>query len=120
MQDLDAGNKEHGGLTPSYEGYVIFGFVRFMQGYYLILVTQIRKLGSLGGNKVYGIKNTEMIQISTFTEQADAESENRREKGEEDQSVGAYVTGLWDKLQRHLNPVLTSLSPFPLRCCCYV
>ena len=62
-----------------------------------------------------------MIQISTFTEQADAESENRREKGEEDQSVGAYVTGLWDKLQRHLNPVLTSLSfPFTLLLLCVI
>jgi hypothetical protein len=107
LAGIAAGNKHVGGLQAGPTGYVIFGFVRFMQGYYLILVTQRRKLGSLGGNMIYGIKATEMIQISLFKEEADAESESRKERGEEDASVGAYVTGLWDKLQRQLNPTLT-------------
>nr|CAB3246187.1 polyphosphoinositide phosphatase [Phallusia mammillata] len=48
---------------PKYTGYGIIGFVRFVEGYYLILVTKQSKVADIGGNLVYKIEDTSMIYI---------------------------------------------------------
>lgn len=47
-----------GGLVRLAVGHGVLGFVRFMDCYYVVLITQRRKVGSIGGNNVYGIKAT--------------------------------------------------------------
>lgn len=50
----DAGNS--GGLKPLVKAYGIVGFVRFLDCYYLTLITRRAKVGSIGGNNIYTIK----------------------------------------------------------------
>ena len=59
------GNKQGGGLRRVATGYGILGFVRFLDCYYCVLITQRRKVGSIGGAPIYGIKATELIRYQT-------------------------------------------------------
>lgn len=52
-----------GGLKPLVKAYGIVGFIRFLDCYYLTLITRRSKVGSIGGNGIYTIKNTETIPL---------------------------------------------------------
>lgn len=45
------------------------GFVRFLEGYYIILITKRRKVGIIGHHTVYKIEDTSMIYIPNDTGQ---------------------------------------------------
>lgn len=44
------------GLKPLVKAYGVVGFVRFLDCYYLTLITKRAKVGSIGGNGIYTIK----------------------------------------------------------------
>ena len=44
------------GLKPVCKAYGILGFIRFLDCYYLTLITKRAKVGSIGGNSIYTIK----------------------------------------------------------------
>ena len=50
-------------LEPIARAHGIVGFIRFLDCYYLTLITKKSKVGSLGGNIIYTIKETETIPI---------------------------------------------------------
>jgi hypothetical protein len=55
----DDRNTSHGGnngLKPICKAYGILGFIRFLDCYYLTLITKRAKVGSIGGNSIYTIK----------------------------------------------------------------
>ena len=52
-----------GGLRPICKAYGVVGFVRFLDCYYLTLITKRAKVGSLGGNGIYTIKATETFPL---------------------------------------------------------
>lgn len=52
-----------GGLKPMSKGFGIFGFIRFLDCYYLTIITRRSKVGSIGANGIYTIKNTETFPI---------------------------------------------------------
>jgi SacI homology domain len=53
-----------GGLKPIVKAYGLVGFIRFLDCYYLTLITKRAKVGSIGcGCGVYTIKNTETIPL---------------------------------------------------------
>ena len=52
-----------GGLKPVVKAYGLVGFIRFLDCYYLTLITKRAKVGSIGGNGIYTIKNTETIPL---------------------------------------------------------
>ena len=52
-----------GGLKPIAKAYGIVGFVRFLDCYYLTLITRRAKVGSIGSNGIYTIKGTETFPI---------------------------------------------------------
>jgi phosphatidylinositol 3,5-bisphosphate 5-phosphatase len=54
---------QDGGLKPIAKAYGIVGFVKFLDCYYLTLITRRAKVGSIGGNGVYTIKNTETFPL---------------------------------------------------------
>lgn len=54
---------QDGGLKPIAKAYGIVGFIRFLDCYYLTLITRRAKVGSIGGNGIYNIKNTETFPI---------------------------------------------------------
>lgn len=39
------------------------GFVRFLEGYYMVLITKRRKMADIGGHSIYKIEDTSMIYI---------------------------------------------------------
>ena len=51
------------GLRPICKAYGVVGFVRFLDCYYLTLITKRAKVGSLGGNGIYTIKATETFPL---------------------------------------------------------
>lgn len=60
---IDTGNRGRGGAARVVSAFGIVGFVRFMEGYYLILVTKRRKVAVIGLHTIYKIEDTAMIYI---------------------------------------------------------
>lgn len=42
----------------------IYGFIKFLEGYYMILVTEATRVGSLSGNIIYTISKTAIVPIT--------------------------------------------------------
>ncbi|KAJ1458990.1 SacI homology domain-containing protein [Pelagophyceae sp. CCMP2097] len=63
LEMIHEGNKSQGGLVRVATGYGVLGFIRFLDCYYVVLVTQRRKVGAIGAHRVFGIKATEMFPI---------------------------------------------------------
>ncbi len=63
LEMVHEGNKMRGGLSKVAEGFGIVGFVKFLDCYYLNLITERMKVGLVGGNLVYTIKATELFPI---------------------------------------------------------
>uniref|UniRef100_A0A8C8M0F0 SAC domain-containing protein n=1 Tax=Oncorhynchus tshawytscha TaxID=74940 RepID=A0A8C8M0F0_ONCTS len=57
------GQKGSSGLSRAVSAYGIVGFVRFLEGYYLVLITKRRKMADIGGHSIYKIEDTNMIYI---------------------------------------------------------
>ncbi|XP_043202301.1 polyphosphoinositide phosphatase-like [Amphibalanus amphitrite] len=69
MRSLDEGNRLRAGgahaqgLVRRLSAFGIVGFVRFTEGYYIIVVTQRRRLAVIGPHVIYKIEDTKMIYI---------------------------------------------------------
>uniref|UniRef100_A0A667ZKW4 FIG4 phosphoinositide 5-phosphatase n=1 Tax=Myripristis murdjan TaxID=586833 RepID=A0A667ZKW4_9TELE len=57
------GQKGSSGLSRAVSAYGIVGFVRFLEGYYIVLITKRRKMADIGGHSIYKIEDTSMIYI---------------------------------------------------------
>ncbi|KAL2082219.1 hypothetical protein ACEWY4_022037 [Coilia grayii] len=57
------GQKGSSGLSRAVSACGIVGFVRFLEGYYLVLITKRRKMADIGGHSIYKIEDTTMIYI---------------------------------------------------------
>ncbi|XP_061479575.1 polyphosphoinositide phosphatase isoform X2 [Rhineura floridana] len=57
------GQKGSSGLSRAVSAFGIVGFVRFLEGYYIVLITKRRKMADIGGHAVYKIEDTTMIYI---------------------------------------------------------
>ncbi|KAF5893809.1 polyphosphoinositide phosphatase, partial [Clarias magur] len=57
------GQKGSSGLSRAVNACGIVGFVRFLEGYYIILITKRRKMADIGGHSIYKIEDTNMIYI---------------------------------------------------------
>lgn len=57
------GQKYVGGLNRIVSSFGIVGFVKFMEGYYLILITKRRRVALIGHHTIYKIQDTCMIYI---------------------------------------------------------
>uniref|UniRef100_A0A3Q0RDM9 FIG4 phosphoinositide 5-phosphatase n=1 Tax=Amphilophus citrinellus TaxID=61819 RepID=A0A3Q0RDM9_AMPCI len=57
------GQKGSSGLSRAVTAFGIVGFVRFLEGYYIVLITKPRKMADIGGHSIYKIEDTTMIYI---------------------------------------------------------
>ncbi|KAH0622211.1 hypothetical protein JD844_024319 [Phrynosoma platyrhinos] len=57
------GQKGSSGLSRAVSAFGIVGFVRFLEGYYIVLITKRRKMADIGGHAIYKIEDTSMIYI---------------------------------------------------------
>ncbi|XP_044255636.1 polyphosphoinositide phosphatase isoform X2 [Tribolium madens] len=65
---IDSGNRQRSSSTNSgfskvISSFGIVGFIRFLEGYYIILITKRRKVAVIGYHTIYKIEDTSMIYI---------------------------------------------------------
>lgn len=61
---IDTGNKTTGGLKKIAYAYGILGFVRFLQDYYVYLITKASVIAVIGGHQVYQIDSVKLLSLS--------------------------------------------------------
>lgn len=59
--------KGNSGLIRTVSAFGILGFVMFLEGYYIILITKRRRLAVIGQHSIYKIEETSMIYIPNDT-----------------------------------------------------
>jgi len=71
LRRLEQGHHSTGGLkTVIPLAFGIIGFVRFLKGYYMLLITKKKQMGTIGYYKVYTIEETQHLYIPySFYEQ---------------------------------------------------
>ncbi|XP_075451144.1 polyphosphoinositide phosphatase [Ascaphus truei] len=57
------GQKGLSGLSRAVSAFGIVGFVRFLEGYYIVLITKRRKMADIGGHAIYKIEDINIIYI---------------------------------------------------------
>lgn len=60
---IDEGNRSLGGIFGKVSAYALLGAVRFLEGYYLILVTKRRRVALIGAHYIYKIEDTAMVPV---------------------------------------------------------
>ncbi|XP_078256020.1 polyphosphoinositide phosphatase isoform X2 [Rhinoraja longicauda] len=69
LSRLDMGNRTKmgqkglSGLSKTVSAYGIVGFVRFLEGYYIVFITKRRKVADIGGHSIYKIEDTTNVYI---------------------------------------------------------
>lgn len=64
---IHEGNRSTGGLMLVTKCYGIVGFIKFLEPYYMILVTKRRQIGTICGHIVYGISESQIITVPHST-----------------------------------------------------
>lgn len=62
---IESGNRKAGagGFSKVISAFGIVGFIKFLEGYYIILITKRRKVAVVGHHTIYKIEDTTMIYI---------------------------------------------------------
>jgi hypothetical protein len=60
---ISEGNKTSGGLIQVAVACGLVGFVKFLDCYYFTLITQRKKVGTVGNNDVYAVKSAEVFAL---------------------------------------------------------
>ncbi|XP_011003983.1 PREDICTED: phosphoinositide phosphatase SAC1-like isoform X1 [Populus euphratica] len=71
LQRIAEGNRATGGLNFVVKAYGIAGCIKFLESYYLILVTKRRQIGFICGHAIYGIDESQLITIPHVSVQTD-------------------------------------------------
>ncbi|OIW04539.1 hypothetical protein TanjilG_13921 [Lupinus angustifolius] len=67
LRRIHEGNKPTGGLKFVTTCYGIIGFIKFLEPYYMLLVTKRRKIGTICGHTIYAIAKSEVVPIPHAT-----------------------------------------------------
>ena len=105
----DGSGSGGGGLKPLSKAYGIVGFVRFLDCYYLTLITRRAKIGSIGYNGIYTIKNVETFPLKP--------AERIYGGGDEDPLTdpSAMLLKMWNRGKRSVGLGLTNREIAELR-----
>ncbi|CAN8259399.1 unnamed protein product [Cochlearia groenlandica] len=63
LRRIHEGNRSSGGLKFVTTCYGIIGFIRFLEPYYMLIITKRRKLGEICGHTVYGVAKSKIVTI---------------------------------------------------------
>jgi hypothetical protein len=105
----EGSRKAGGGLKPLVRAYGICGFIRFLEGYYLTLITKRAKVGQIGGNGIYTIKSTESIPLKP----ADRGPLTASDADQADPS--SVLLSMWNRGKRQIGLGLTGREIAELR-----
>ncbi|ORY08286.1 hypothetical protein K493DRAFT_29135 [Basidiobolus meristosporus CBS 931.73] len=61
---IEDGNKATGGLNKVISAYGIVGFIKFLEGYYVVLITKRSAVALIGGHYIYHIDDTLLLPIT--------------------------------------------------------
>ena len=68
LKMIDGGNtnsvNKTSGLQKTVSSFGIVGFVRFLEGYYILLITKRRKVAIIGGHFIYKIEDAVLLYIA--------------------------------------------------------
>ncbi|KAK8761188.1 hypothetical protein V5799_027548 [Amblyomma americanum] len=108
-----AGQKGSTGLNRTVSAFGIVGFVRFLEGYYIILITKRRRIAIVGHHTIYKVEDTRMVYLPSNTDHNLHPDENRYVKifQNVDLSSNFYFSYSYD-LTHTLQYNLTPLSCF--------
>lgn len=98
-----------GGLKPIVKAYGIVGFVRFLDCYYLTLITRRHKVGNIGGNGVYTIKSTETFPLKP------AEKVGNTDHPDNHADPSSMLLSMWNRGKRSVGLGLTNREIAELR-----
>lgn len=102
----EASGENGGGLKPIVKAYGIVGFVRFLDCYYLTLITRRAKVGSIGDNGIYTIKNSETIPLKPV---------ERRPGSDDNADPSSVLLSMWNRGKRSVGLGLTNREIAELR-----
>ncbi|GMI89811.1 suppressor of actin 1 [Hibiscus trionum] len=71
LQRIAEGNRATGGLNFVAKVFGIVGCIKFLESYYLILVTKRQQIGSICGHAIYSIDESQLITIPHVSVQSD-------------------------------------------------
>lgn len=83
LRQIHEGNRCTGGLKFVTTCYGIVGFIKFLGPYYMLLITERKKVGMICGHAIYAVSKSKMIRIPHSTVQSNMENsknENRYKK----------------------------------------
>ncbi|CAO2824669.1 unnamed protein product [Amaranthus hypochondriacus] len=83
LRRIDEGNMYAGGLKFVTICYGIVGFIKFLGPYYMLLITERRKVGMICGHAIYAVSKSKMIPIPHSPMRSDSnnsKNENRYKK----------------------------------------
>nr|XP_037282009.1 polyphosphoinositide phosphatase-like [Rhipicephalus microplus] len=104
------GQKGNSGLNRTVSAFGIVGFVRFLEGYYIILITKRRRIAIVGHHTIYKVEDTRMVYLPNTTDHNVHPDENRYVKifQNVDLSSNFYFSYSYDlthTLQYNLTPL---------------
>ena len=65
------------GLPIVKKAFCILGFIRFLKGYYLVLVTKRQRVAKILRHSIYTIKDIQLLPLFTSTSSQHREDENK-------------------------------------------
>lgn len=71
LQRIGEGNRATGGLTFVAKVFGIAGCIKFLESYYLILITKRRQIACICGHAIYSIEESQLITIPHVSIQSD-------------------------------------------------
>ncbi|KAG2610090.1 hypothetical protein PVAP13_4KG096400 [Panicum virgatum] len=83
LKILDEDHKSTGGVKFVTNCFGIIGFIKFLGPYYMLIITEQRKIGDIFGHPVYQVTKTAMIELSnskTRPKLTNSKDENRYRK----------------------------------------
>ncbi|CAH9129772.1 unnamed protein product [Cuscuta epithymum] len=107
LQRIADGNRATGGLAFVAKVYGIVGCIKFLESYYLVLVTKRHQIGCICGHAIYGIDESQIItipHISVQTDLAHSKTELRYKK------LLSSVDLTKDFFYSHTYPIMCSLQ----------
>ncbi|KAH9381086.1 hypothetical protein HPB48_010758 [Haemaphysalis longicornis] len=112
------GQKGGTGLNRTVSAFGIVGFVKFLEGYYIILITKRRRIAIVGHHTIYKVEDTRMVYLPNNTDHSIHPDENRYVKifQNVDLSSNFYFSYSYDlthTLQYNLTPLACIIPKKP-------
>ncbi|TVU28894.1 hypothetical protein EJB05_20431 [Eragrostis curvula] len=83
LKDLDEEHRSTGGVKFVTNFYGIIGFIKFLGPYYMLIITEQKKIGELFGHPVYQVARTSMVELANSKSRScfqNSRDENRYKK----------------------------------------